>query len=245
MINLFDIKKSFRLVVCFLVIIFSSCEEDEKPVPVNETGTLTDIDGNIYQTVKIGNQWWMAENLKVTKFRDGTPVPYIQDPLVAWTNIQEAYCIYDNVQNAPGFLYKYNVLINPSQLAPDGWHIPTDTEWKQLEMQLGMTNDQADAFGWRGSDEGEKLKIAGNAAWAFYENVWATNESGFSAEAGSCVLFNGKSGNPGIQYNGFWWSASEHSSTESWYRHMDYKDRRVFRSHGQKDYGFSVRCVKD
>lgn len=245
MINLFVFKKSFTLVVCLMVLVFSSCEEDEKPVPVIEIGTVTDIDGNIYKTVKIGNQWWMAENLEVTKFRDGSPVPYIQDPLVAWTNTQEAYCIYDNVQNAPGFLYKYNVIINPSQLAPQGWHIPTDMEWKQLETQLGMNNDQAAAAGWRGSNEGEKLKMAGNSGWAFYENVWATNESGFSAEAGSCVLFNGKSGNPGLQYNGFWWSVSEFSPSEAWYRHMDYKDRRVFRSHGLKDYGFSVRCVKD
>lgn len=246
--SMFSIRNSvyiFNLFCCLNLFVFSSCEEDEKPVPVNETGTMTDVEGNIYKTVKIGNQWWMAENLKVTKYRDGSSIPFVLNPLVSWSGVNEAYCIYNNAQNTPGMLYKFNVLTNPSGLAPEGWHIPSDAEWKALEMQLGMEANQTDIAGWRGTDEGEKLKISGNTGWASYENVWATNESGFSAEAGSCVLFDGKSGNPGLQYNGFWWSLSDYSDTEAWYRHMDYKERGVYRSHTQKNYGFSVRCVKN
>lgn len=239
------ISKYLILALSYLAMVISSCKEDEQPVPALETGSLTDIDGNIYKTVKIGNQWWMAENLKVSRYSDGSVLPFVQDPVVGWATSSDAYCIYSNAQSVTGFLYNWNAVSNPAKLAPIGWHIPTDEEWKQLELQLGMSDGQANGTGWRGSVEGEKLKMEGNSGWVFYENVWNTNESGFAAEAGSCMLFNGKSGDPGLQYNGFWWSASEHSSTDSWYRHMDYKERRVFRFYGQKKYGFSVRCIKD
>ncbi|MBL0341822.1 MAG: fibrobacter succinogenes major paralogous domain-containing protein [Bacteroidetes bacterium] len=245
MFKKYDVLKSFLAVLFLLVILLPACKEEDEPVPVIETGKVTDIDGNEYKTVKIGNQWWMAENLKVSKYNNGTPIPFVQDPNFGWATVQDACCLYNNSSNSTGYLYNFEAVTNTSKLAPEGWHIPTDSEWKQLELHLGMSGSEVDFTGWRGSNEGEKLKMEANSGWAFYENVWATNESGFSAEAGSCIVFNGKLGNPGIQYNGFWWTSSEDSDTEAWYRHMDYKERRIFRFHGQNNYGFSIRCVKD
>ena len=227
-----------------VVLVFNSCEEDdENPTPVIETGTMADVEGNEYTTVKIGSKWWMAENLRVTKYRNGNPIPFVQNTIDEWSTSLDAYCSYS--PTAPGFLYNWSAVNNPSQLAPEGWHIPSDDEWKELEKHLGMTNDQAEGTGWRGDDQGEKLKMEGNSGWSVYDGIWSTNESGFSAEAGSCIMFDGKSGFPGLQYHGFWWSITEHDSNNSWYRYLDYKNKDVFRSHGNKHYGFSVRCIKD
>lgn len=227
---------------CVLILIFS-CEDHTEPTVTKEFGTISDIDGNSYKTVKIGNQWWMAENLKVSKFRNGTPINQSQDPIL-WQNETPAYCIYENNKTAPGYLYNYYAVNDSNQLAPVGWHIPTDEEWKTLETFLGMSSLETDLVNWRGSGQGDKLKIEAPQGWIVYNNIWGTNESGFSALAGSCRLFNGVYGNPGLNNNGFWWSSSE-NKTEAWYRHLDYKTANVFRYFGSKNYGFSVRCIKD
>jgi uncharacterized protein (TIGR02145 family) len=202
-----------------------------------------DIDGNQYRTVKIGNQWWMAENLKVTRFRNGQSI-YEAVTTEDWIAVPSAYCLYGGSAQAPGFLYNWGAVSDTAGLAPEGWRIPTDDDWKQLERVIGMTAGESDRTGWRGSDEGEKLKMEALTGWAFFDNVWATNESGFSAEAGSCRLFDGTFGNPGLKYNGFWWTISENGTDEAWFRNLDYKKRGVFRYYGLKKYGFSVRCVK-
>lgn len=225
-----------------LILIFS-CEDHTEPAVTKEFGTISDVDGNTYKTVKIGNQWWMAENLKVTKFRNGTTINQSQDPIL-WQNKTAAYCIYENNKTAPGYLYNYYAVNDSNQLAPLGWHIPTDEEWKTLETFLGMSSSETDLVNWRGSGQGDKLKIEAPQGWIVYNNIWGTNESGFSALAGSCRLFNGVYGNPGLNNNGFWWSSSE-NKTEAWYRHLDYKTVNVFRYFGSKNYGFSVRCIKD
>src|SRR5688572_19604963 len=86
--------KSLLFPFLFVVLAISSCEEDEPVVPVIEYGTMTDVEGNEYKTVKIGDQWWMAENLRVQKYRNGAPIPYIMNTLDEWTNAGPAYCIY-------------------------------------------------------------------------------------------------------------------------------------------------------
>jgi uncharacterized protein (TIGR02145 family) len=231
------------LMVAGSFLLLTGCkDDDEKPKPKPEFGTMTDIDGNVYKTVKIGGKWWMAENLKVTKFRDGSAIPSASSES-SWLQALSAYCVYDNSSNAPGLLYNWNAVNDAAGLAPAGWRIPTDEDWKELERNLGISGSTADKTGWRGTDEGEKMKLEANTGWSFYEGIWASNESGFSAEAGSCRMFTGVFGSPGLTYTGFWWSASEHNQDEAWYRHLDYKEKGVFRYHGQKKYGFSVRCV--
>jgi len=229
-----------------LTFAFSSCDDEETtPTIMNETGTMTDIDGNVYKTVKINGKWWMAENLKVKTFRDGTSILDGQSDN-NWNDTLAAYCLYNNLSTAPGLLYNSYAVLSAKELAPQGWHIATDEEWKNLEQSQGMSVATSNLFGWRGSEEAQKLKIAGSQGWVRYADLWPTNASGFSASAGSCRLPNGTFGDPGLLHTGFWWTAStDATSGELLYRYMDYKKTTILRSHVENGYGFSVRCVKD
>ncbi|MBT5269507.1 MAG: hypothetical protein HOL70_08685, partial [Candidatus Marinimicrobia bacterium] len=114
--------------------------------------TVTDIDGNVYETVKIGDQIWMAENLKVTHYRDGSAITQVTDN-TAWSNLStEAYCIYDNNASNEvdtyGALYNWYAVSDGRNIAPEGWHVPTDAEWKELEMYLGMSQPDVDDVVW-------------------------------------------------------------------------------------------------
>jgi len=237
------------LPVAGLFVAIAGCDDKKDPAPVvHEMSVMTDIDNNNYTTVKIGNQWWMAENLKVTKYRNGMPIPEVTDS-ADWVNQSTgAWCRYENGtgQVIPeGLLYNYMTITNPNILAPEGWHIPTDEEWKTLEKELGMTQQQANGLSWRGNTEGDKMKSTGANEWNVIDGNLPDNESGFSALAESCRLFNSEWGAPGLRYTGFWWTASPYGTEESWYRHLDYKNTNVFRSHTNNHYGFSIRCVKD
>src|SRR5436190_21272120 len=121
------------IIAGLLVILYTGCkkDEDENTPAVHETGTVTDIEGNIYQTVKIGDQWWMAENLKVKKYSNGTSILNGQDS-IDWVQSTGAYCLYDNNTSSPGLLYNWFTVTDISNIAPAGWHIPTDEEWKTL-----------------------------------------------------------------------------------------------------------------
>ena len=127
-------------------------------------GKVTDIDGNVYKTVKIGEQRWMAENLRTTHYANGSAIPLVES-ISRWDNLgyaDEAYCYYDNSAangNTFGALYTGEAAKNA---CPSGWHLPDDTEWKELEMFLGMSQSEANATGYRGTNEGSKL--AGNAS---------------------------------------------------------------------------------
>ena len=212
------------------------------------TGTVTDIDGNVYQTVKIGNHWWIAENLKVTHYRNGDPIPNVTDNS-EWTNLTKgAYCVYDNDEsNADtyGYLYNWYAVDDSRNIAPKGWHVPTDEEWKELEMYLGMSQSEADDTGWRGTNEGSKL--AGRAdLWndGNLENNVAFAESGYSAlPAGSRDSFDG-----GFCYLGLlatFWSSTETNSLTAWFRVLGYGSSGVSRSYSNKHYGVSVRLIRD
>lgn len=244
------IASSALLLVLFVTLTASSCKKKEKEKEPTQYGSVTDVDGNTYKTVKIGSQWWMAENLKTKHYRNGLPLFTVlpTDPDTTWANTRKgAYCKYFNDDNnVPqyGLLYNWNAVNDTSKIAPAGWHVPTDAEWQQLETYLGMS--QSAGVNWRGSNEGDKMKIASPTGWITYGSIWSTNESGFAAQAGSCRLFNGTWGDPGVQAMGFWWSSSLRlPSNEPWYRYLDYKKSNVFRYYGPKNYGMSIRCVKD
>lgn len=196
-------------------------------------GTMTDIDGNTYKTVTIGTQTWMAENLKVTKYNDGTSIPIVSDS-AAWSVLTTgAYCNYENEQCSVaiyGRLYNWYA-VNTGKLCPTGWHVPTDTEWTTFINYLG------------GEDAaGGKLKEIGIAHWQS-PNEGATNESGFTALPSGFRGFNGTFGN--IGYSGLWWSATNDDANKAWLRDMFYGNSVVNRSNRYKGNGFSVRCVKD
>ncbi|HUV29537.1 MAG TPA: fibrobacter succinogenes major paralogous domain-containing protein [Acidobacteriota bacterium] len=210
------------------------------------SGTVTDIDGNVYQTVTIGTQVWMAENLKVTHYRNGDQIPNVTDGST-WSGLSTgAYCEYDNnpVNVATyGRLYNWYAVDDSRNIAPAGWHVPTDEEWKQLEMYLGMSQAEADAFGWRGTDEGDKLKEAGTSHW-ISPNAGATNESGFTALPGGYRSWNGTFSNLGS--SAYIWSSTEYSFSYAWTRGLNYGGSQVLRNvNYSRHHGFSVRFVRD
>lgn len=241
----------FYLLLCLPALVFQSCDKaDPTPDEVFETGEVTDFDGNTYKTIKIGDQWWMAENLRVRHYRNGLPIRECgPNDSSEWVNgLTGSYTLYNDDPSAPGLLYNWKAVIDSGGICPVGWHVPSDAEWKALEKSLGMSAREADRTGWRSNSVGQQLKMTGLAAWATYQDLWADNSSRFSAKAGGCRLFDGRWSTPlGLFYMGFWWTSTSFSaaSQEAWYRYLDYKQGGVFRSHTYKTYGFSVRCVRD
>ena len=207
--------------------------------------TVTDIDGNVYRAVKIGSRWWIAENLKVTHYRNGEAIPNVTDK-TEWSNLTAgAYCNYNNNENNAvtyGRLYNWFSVIDSRNIAPVGWHVPDDEEWKQLEMYLGMSQSQADAIGARGTDEGGKLKEAGITHWAS-PNTGANNESGFTALPGGYGGWDGSFGDMGSSTT--FWSAAEGGSNLAWGRRLNHNRSEVTRASYEKRAGFSVRLVTE
>ena len=196
-------------------------------------GTVMDIDGNNYQTVVIGTQEWMAENLKTTRYRDGSTIPNVTDN-TEWRQLNSgAWCNYDNspVNDATyGKLYNWYAAANPN-LCPQGWHVPTDAEWTVLINYLGGENVA-----------GGKMKSV-SPLWGA-PNTGATNESGFSGLPGG-----NRSGSVGtfdfLGSFGYWWSASESGAEFAWYRFLYGSNADIYRGSISKRSGFCVRCVRD
>jgi uncharacterized protein (TIGR02145 family) len=226
-------------------IVVSHCSK--KPTePDIEYGTMTDQDGNIYKTVAIGDQVWMAENLKVTHYRNGDAIPNVTDQS-EWAELSVgAFCAFNNDEsNAEiyGYLYNWYATNDSRAIAPADWHMPTDEEWKELEMFLGMSQAEADSgTGWRGLDEGEKLKESGRTHWN-YPN-FASNESGFTALPGCSRHASGEFFFPLGDFALFW-SATENDSDEAWYRFLMNNAVDVDRRTQSKRAGLSVRLVQN
>lgn len=235
---------NITMLIALTFVAINGCKDDNNTAPVNETSTVTDIEGNVYQTVKIGNQWWMAQDLKVKKYRNGNLIRNAQS-LTDWPDTIPAYCLYDNNPSAPGLLYNFYAVQDTGNIAPAGWHIPSDAEWKTLEITLGMSQTEADKLTWRGTNQADQLKVASPNGWTRFGDVWSSNSSGFSALAGGCRLFNGVFADPGLFATGFWWTSTSYADNEGFYRYLDYKNSDVFRSHVVKNYGMAIRCVKD
>ncbi len=208
--------------------------------------TVIDYNGNIYNTVQLGTQCWMKENLRVRNYRNGTPIPSITANS-AWAGLSTgARCWYNNdsatYANTYGALYNWYAVDNSNGLCPTGWHVPTDLEWQTMEMFLGMSQSQANSTGWRGTDEGGQMKESGTTHWNS-PNTGATNSSGFTALPG------GYRNTSGTFYSigdvGHWWSSTAHSTTNAWGRDLGCSGGNVGRGYGGKGVGFSVRCVRD
>lgn len=185
--------------------------------------------------MKIGNQWWMGENLKVTHYRNGEAIPDITD-VPAWVGLTTgAYCEYNNdVQNVTtyGRLYNWYAVADGRNIAPAGWHLPTDSEWTTLTDYLGGN-----------AVAGGKMKEADTTHWAD-PNTSATNESGFSGLPGGYRnYYDGTYF--GIGHSANFWSSTEGSSGDARYRSLNFYDSTVDRNYFNKGDGFSVRCVKD
>jgi uncharacterized protein (TIGR02145 family) len=196
--------------------------------------TMTDIEGNVYKNVTVGTQTWMAENLKTTRYNDGSSIPLVKDE-TKWAGISTpAYCWYKNDEDAfkpvYGALYNW-YSISTGKLCPVGWHVPGDEEWNVLTIYLG------------GEDiAGGKLKETGSTYWV-EPNTGATNESGFTAYPGGFRYIDGKFFDFG--FSCYWWSSTEYSESRSWFRFIYYNDAIAHRFNNNKKNGFSVRCIKD
>ncbi len=205
-------------------------------VPITETGTVTDVDGNTYKTVKIGDQWWMAENLKVAHYRNGDAIPNVTDN-EQWKNLNTgAYCAFENNSNNAavyGYLYNWFAVNDSRNIAPEGWHVPTDEEWQALVDFLG-----------RETAVGGRMKEAGTTHWKM-PNTGAINEIGFS------VLPAGFHGSYGagefhdLGEGAFFWSATEYNDDNAWLRYLTYNSSKLTRDNHYKRHGFSVRLVRN
>jgi len=208
--------------------------------------TLTDVDGNYYNSVIIGSQTWMTENLKTTKFPDGSSIPYINNNS-AWNSLiadpsNKAFSWYNNDPNNKdvyGALYTWGAAmnghltsnINPSGVqgvCPTGWHLPSLSEWDQLSTYI--------------NGEGGKLKETGTSHW-FSPNEGATNETGFNGLPAGQRFIDGASVSLGDL--GFFWSATEFSPSWGWYRSLRSSNNFLDRTSYYKTLGQAVRCIKD
>ncbi len=236
----FTEKLSMIIPVLCIILITSSCKKEEEEI------TVEDIDGNVYKTVLIGDQLWMAENLKTTKYNTGDRIPNVKDNM-DWIDLTTgARCYYNNDSTVfvgtYGALYNWFAVTDSRKLCPAGWHVPTDSEWKELEMFLGMSQADADAHEWRGTDEGGKLKETGTINWAS-PNTGANNSTGFTGRPGGYRNWFGpfeEEGNWGI-----WWTATEFDATYAWKRNMSSEYSKIYNFYNPKIARFSVRCLKD
>lgn len=242
--------KSFSLIIPILILLYSAgCKKDDNYDPTTR-GKVTDIDGNVYNTDTIGTQIWMKENLKTTKYRNGDLIPNVTVKADWSTLTSGAYCWFNNdstVNKATyGALYNWYAVSDSRNIAPKGWHVPTDAEWKVLEVFLGMTSAEADIRGWRGTNQGCKLKEMGSLHWQ-YNNTTSTNSSGFTALPGNRRDQGGvfPSDRLDVGWSGYWWSATENDSSSAWDRQLHSNYDTEGRSPTDKRFGFSIRCVKD
>ncbi|MBN1339301.1 MAG: hypothetical protein JXA03_08260, partial [Bacteroidales bacterium] len=213
--------------------------------------TVNDIDGNVYNTVLIGSQCWMKENLKTTKYKNGTPIPNVEDDY-AWSNLTTgAYVWYGNDiswKDKYGALYNWYATVNANGLCPTGWHVPTHYEWTALTNHIGGT----------GSPNGNKLKscrqvnsplgggcnTSEHPRWSQHSTQYGTDDYGFSGLPGKyredLGYFYGYLGD-----GGYWWSSTAFSSNFAWYRSLVYSYGYVTVNNYDKRAGFSVRCLRE
>jgi len=227
-------------------------------------GTAIDVDSNSYSSVQIGYQCWLTENMKVTHYPDGTPIPHITGD-ANWGNLQsnntdDGYCFYDDISSnieVYGLLYTWAAAMGDNAIesnqvpsgvqgiCPAGWHIPSDDEWKILELELGMSQVDINEDGYRGTDQGSQL--AGNASlWSNgnLEQNPSFGSTGFNAlPSGRRSSSNGYSDYEGII--GFWWTSSLDYGATVWTRSIRHSFAGNLRNESGKSYGVSVRCLRN
>jgi uncharacterized protein (TIGR02145 family) len=211
--------------------------------------TVVDVDGNVYHTVKIGTQVWMVENLKTTKFNDGTPIPNVTSNN-DWLNLKTpAYCWYYNEivnKDTYGALYNWYT-VQSGKLCPTGWHVPTDAEWSSLENYLIQYR-----YNYDGTNMGTKYakSLAATTNWnpdsgegTVGNDLTLNNKTGFTGLPGGGRTNLGVFHNIGYYAN--WWCSTEYRTELAWFRDISYYSSSVFSNYELKAFGFSVRCIRD
>ena len=223
---------------------------------INNCGTVTDVDGNTYNTVVIGSQCWLRENLKTTHYSNGVAmVDGTSAGDITGNYTTKYYFDYDNIPANTviyGKLYTWAAVMNgaassnsnPSGVqgpCPTGWHVPSDAEWNIMEIYLDNTVDTT-VIQWTGTDIGNKLKESGTSHWCDYNN--GTNSSGFAALPGGIRPYDGTINGICCGY-GNWWTATAYDATDAWSRDLFFDYATVGRYNDNKALGNSVRCLKD
>ncbi len=210
-----------------------------------ESPTVTDIDGNVYPAVQIGGQCWMAENLRTTTYNDGNPIPQVTED-DAWIFLNSG--AWSNYENNAGYdasygkLYNWYAAANPN-MCPQGWHVPSDAEWQQLELALGMPASEVNIVGYRGAAQNVGGKMKTTTLWEA-PNTGATNESGFSGLPGGGRYSVGF-GFINLGFYGTLGSTSESGAEGALGRDLVYDDAGVGRGDYNKTDGTCLRCVRD
>ena len=240
---------------------------------VSTTSTNQVTQTGPFKSVKIGTQTWMTENLNVSTFRNGDPIPEAkteEEWESAHINDQPAWCYYDNNPangTKYGKLYNWHAVIDSRGLTPEGWHVPSDAEWTALESNLGddAGNKMKSKSGWRNYKTGGSKACPNCASWnkeyrkktpchkckdtrfapapEVTHSGNGTNSSGFSGLPGGFRDHDGHS--LSIGDSGYWWSSTEDSTSLAWYRHLLYGTGSVYREYYSTMEGFSVRCLRD
>lgn len=231
------------VITALLIVLVYSCNKEGGFENSPEPGNIADIDGNVYQTVIIGGREWMAENFRATRYNDGSRIDYPGADNSAWkSNTNGAYSWYNNNETLKdkgyGALYNWHA-VSSGKLCPAGWRVPTDEEWTDANRVLA-------------ANAGGKLKDNSPGNWPG-TNTGATNETGFNALPAGARFSklpggSGASGNGYFYYagdTGRWWSSTVHSAGDAWYRSVYHNSSNIFRGHGDKGTGLSVRCIKD
>jgi uncharacterized protein (TIGR02145 family) len=214
------------------------------------TPSVTDIDGNVYNTVQIGTQCWTQSNLKVSKYRNGDTIPTGLNNSQWSSTISGAYAIYNNDPVNDGLygkLYNHYAVTDSRGLCPTGWHVPSDGEWNVLVKYLDPNADTVCGNCWQSPIAGGALKSTAMqptpGGWNS-PNTGATNSSGFTALPGGFRDYVGGDFNL-VALNGYWWSSSVSSASNAWVRDLNYYTSNVYRNYSSRTYGFSVRCCRD
>ena len=224
-------------ILTLVIVAIGSCKKSSEDIGPNQ---VKDSDGNVYSTVTIGSQIWMVENLKTTKYNDGTSIPLVEDQTVWLRTFSPAYCWYDNdvaySKTTYGALYNWYV-VGTGKLAPKGWHVPTVSEWNTLASFLG------------GSDyAGGKMKEMGISHWDD-PNVGATNSSGFTGLPAGRRIIAQVEVFQGLTFTAGFWSLTEKDSSHAALRVLYSGDEELDDHNGDnkgsKTFGYSVRCIKD
>jgi uncharacterized protein (TIGR02145 family) len=212
-----------------------------------EEGTVVDIEGNVYQTVQIGSQVWMSENLRTGFYSNGQPIPNVTNDSL-WNTLQSGAWAHwgndENYENPYGKLYNWYAASDYRGLCPEGWRVPRHDDWKVLEQHLGLAGWELDYIGNRGGavNAGGKLKHAGTEYWA-EPNTGATNETGFTALPASGRRADGSFIVTGVI--AYFWDYIEVSENNAYYRLLFHNQGTIGFSNINKKSGYSVRCVME
>jgi uncharacterized protein (TIGR02145 family) len=214
-----------------------TCGSENVHNPNLSYGSMTDQEGNVYKTIVIGEQEWMAENLNTSTYRNGDSIPTNITNGFEWGNLTTgAWCYYNNdaqFECPYGKLYNWYTVADPRNVCPAGWHVPTDAEWTTVTNFLG---GQPVAGG--------KMKSTGTQYW-LSPNTSGSNESGFSGLPGGTRSSNNDGYFLSVGANGYWWSSTEFGTFNAWFRALNYSSGGAGRGTSPKRNGFSVRCLRD